>query len=149
MAETLAVKGQALSVRMYSTQDQGVQARGSIPVVVFNGLFAGYVLLASAIYGGWPKLDDLQDWQRLFLVSALPIQAASCEELIWRDHLIPALVSRGRSQNAAILLSAISFAFKHGVFLADKLLVTLLLGWVESGQCLPSPFISQSCTETG
>jgi membrane protease YdiL (CAAX protease family) len=95
---------------------------------VFNALFIAYIPLVSALYGEWPRLDEIQLWQRLFLVIAVPIQAAFCEELIWRGHLIPSLVARGRSERAAIILSAISFALLHGVFLVDKLLLTFLLG---------------------
>jgi membrane protease YdiL (CAAX protease family) len=96
--------------------------------VVFNALFIAYVPLVSAIYGEWPRLDDLRIWQRLFLVLAVPFQAAFCEELIWRGHIIPVLINRGRSKIGAVLLAATSFALLHGVFLPDKLLLTFVIG---------------------
>lgn len=98
--------------------------------VVFNALFVAYVPLVSAMYGQWPRLHDLAMWQRVFLVVAVPFQAAFCEELIWRGHIITGLISRGKPKFAAILLSGISFALLHGIFLPDKLLLTFLIGIV-------------------
>ena len=98
--------------------------------VIFNLLFIIYIPLISLIYGQWPRLDNLLIWQRLFIVLAVPLQAAFCEELIWRGHIIPELKARGRSDFAAILLSAASFALIHGIFLIDKLLLTLILGLI-------------------
>lgn len=95
--------------------------------VVFNALFIAYVPLVSAMYGQWPRFHDLQTWQRLFLVLAVPFQAAFCEELIWRGYIIPGLISRGKSKFVAILLSGVSFALLHGVFVVDKLLLTFLI----------------------
>jgi membrane protease YdiL (CAAX protease family) len=97
---------------------------------VFNGLFVAYVPLVSALYGEWPRFEDLRVWQRLFLVLAIPFQAAFCEELIWRGHVVPVLMRRGRSKTAAVLLAAVSFALLHGVLLPDKLLLTFLIGIV-------------------
>jgi membrane protease YdiL (CAAX protease family) len=95
---------------------------------VFNLLFIIYVPLVSTIYGGWPRLNHLAVWQRAFIVLAVPIQAAFCEELIWRGHIIPGLKSRGRTNFAAVLLAALSFALIHGIFLIDKLVLTFVLG---------------------
>jgi membrane protease YdiL (CAAX protease family) len=96
----------------------------------FNGLFIAYVPMATAIYGQWPRLQNLQVWQRLFLVLAVPLQAAFCEELIWRGHVTPVLIGHGRTRVTAILLAATSFALLHGVFLPDKLLLTFVIGIV-------------------
>jgi membrane protease YdiL (CAAX protease family) len=98
--------------------------------IIFNVLFIAYIPLVSALYGQWPRFHDLVVWQRVFLVIAVPIQAAFCEELIWRGHIIPELMVRGRTRNAAILLSALSFALIHGIFLIDKLMLTFVLGLV-------------------
>jgi len=98
--------------------------------VIFNILFILYIPLVTALYGRWPSLSDLALWQRLFMVLAVPLQAAFCEEFIWRGHIIPELKARGRSDFAAIFLSAISFALIHGIFLIDKLLLTFILGLV-------------------
>jgi membrane protease YdiL (CAAX protease family) len=93
-----------------------------------NGALAIYVLAASGIYGQWPRLDGLQAWQQAFLILLVPITAAFCEELIWRGHLVPEFISRGRAVSTAIVLSAISFATIHGIFLVDKLVFTFILG---------------------
>jgi membrane protease YdiL (CAAX protease family) len=98
--------------------------------LAFNGLFGAYVALYATLGPGWPSLATLPLWQRLFVQIAVPIQAAFCEELIWRGHLIPALERRGRGPRAAVALSALSFALIHGVFLPDKLLVTFVMGLV-------------------
>lgn len=97
-------------------------------LVALNAIFAVYVVLYTLLRGGWPSLAGLPLWQRLFVQLAVPIQAAFCEELIWRGHLIPALERRGHSPRAAVLLSALSFSLIHGVFLPGKLLVTFVLG---------------------
>jgi membrane protease YdiL (CAAX protease family) len=108
-----------------------------------NAALALYVLLARGLYGQWPRLDGLQPWQRAFMLSLVPITAAFCEELIWRGHLIPELEARKRSAAAAIVLSAVSFAAIHGVFLVDKLAFTFILGlgtglyWVRERNLLP------------
>jgi len=93
-----------------------------------NAALGIYVFVAIKIYGQWPRLDELQAWQRAFLLLPVPITAAFCEELIWRGHLIPELESRNRSASTAIVLSAISFATIHSIFLVDKLVLTFILG---------------------
>jgi len=99
-----------------------------------NAMLGVYVFVAAGIYGGWPRLEGLQAWQRFFMLLPLPLTAAFCEELIWRGHLIPELeirrqrAGRKRVASTAILLSAISFASIHGVFLLDKLILTFILG---------------------
>jgi len=96
--------------------------------LLFNAAFLLYVGLASRLYGGWPSLRNLLVWQRLFLLLAVPLQAAFCEEIIWRGYLIDRLHAQGRTQAAAIVLSAISFSLIHGIFLVDKLVFTFVLG---------------------
>ncbi len=96
--------------------------------VLFNAAMALYMALAPRLSGGWPDLRALPLWQRLTLFLAVPLQAAFCEELIWRGYLIPALQARGRSAAAAVVLSALSFALIHGVFLLGKLALTFALG---------------------
>jgi membrane protease YdiL (CAAX protease family) len=98
--------------------------------LVFNLVFIIYIPLVTLIYGQWPRLDNLLIWERLFLGLAVPLQAAFCEELIWRGHIIPELKARGKLDFAAITLSALSFALVHGIFLIDKLLLTFILGLV-------------------
>jgi membrane protease YdiL (CAAX protease family) len=93
-----------------------------------NAAIALYVIAASAIYGQWPHLSGLRLWQQLFVAILIPLTAAFCEELIWRGHLIPEFLGRGRVVATAIVLAAISFASIHGVFLLDKLIMTFVLG---------------------
>ncbi len=99
-------------------------------IVVFlfvNATLALYIFVATKIYGQWPRLEGLQPWQQAFLVLPVPLTAAFCEELIWRAHLIPEFLSRGRSVSTAIVLAALSFATIHSVFLIDKLIMTFVL----------------------
>ncbi len=95
-----------------------------------NGLFIAYVALEVAFRGAWPSLPTLVTWQRLFLVIAVPLQAAFCEELVWRGYLISQYEARGYAPGKAVLLAAISFACIHGVYLPSKLAVTFLFGLI-------------------
>jgi membrane protease YdiL (CAAX protease family) len=92
-----------------------------------NATLAVYIFVATAVYGQWPKLEGLQPWQQAFIILLIPITAAFCEELIWRGHLIPEFLSRGRAISTAIVLAGISFATIHSVFLLDKLIMTFIL----------------------
>ena len=121
LASIMAPDGQIFKFRLLS-------ALGLF--IIFNVLFILYIPLVIALYGRWPSLSDLALWQRMFMILVIPLQAAFCEELIWRGHIIPELKARGRSDFAAILLSALSFALIHGIFLIDKLLLTFILGLV-------------------
>jgi membrane protease YdiL (CAAX protease family) len=96
----------------------------------FNVALAAYVWLTTILYGAWPNLSNLLTWQRAFLLLAVPISAAFCEELIWRGHLVSALEDAGRTRRSAIALSAVSFACIHGVFFLDKLALTFVIGIV-------------------
>ena len=96
--------------------------------IFFNTIFVIYFFVVSALYGRWPSFDNLSTWQRMFIVLAVPVQAAFCEELIWRGHIIPEYKARGKTGFSAIVLSAISFALIHGIFLIDKLILTFILG---------------------
>ena len=73
---------------------------------------------------------DMHPLQMILFMLFVPITAAFTEELIWRGHIISGFELRGKSSWVALLLSAISFALIHGVFLPDKLLVTFILGIV-------------------
>ncbi|OGO67001.1 MAG: hypothetical protein A2Z49_03555 [Chloroflexi bacterium RBG_19FT_COMBO_56_12] len=121
LASIMAPDGQIVKFRLLS-------ALGLF--IIFNVLFILYIPLVTALYGRWPSLSELALWQRMFMILVIPLQAAFCEELIWRGHIIPELKARGRSDFAAILLSALSFALIHGIFLIDKLLLTFILGLV-------------------
>ena len=98
--------------------------------VILNSLFLAYVAFSGYLRGGWPTMPTLATWQRLFLVMAVPLGAGFCEEIIWRGYLISQWQARGYTGTKAILLSAISFAFIHGIFLPDKLILTFLFGVV-------------------
>jgi membrane protease YdiL (CAAX protease family) len=107
----------------------GFRELPAIAIFLFvNAALAIYFLAATRIYGQWPRLDELQTWQRLFLLVPVPLTAAFCEELIWRGHLIPELETRRKSASTAIVLAAISFASIHGIFILDKLVLTFILG---------------------
>ena len=96
--------------------------------IAFNGVFAIYLYLASTAYGGWPVFSDWSLAQRIFMVTVVPITAAVTEEFIWRGYLLTRLLQRTTPWRA-ILLSALSFAFIHGI-MPDRFLVTLILGLV-------------------
>lgn len=98
--------------------------------VFYNAALAAYVWLTTIVYGAWPNLSNLLTWQRVFLLLAVPLSAAFCEELIWRGHLISALEAAGRTRRSAIVLAAVSFACIHGVFFLDKLALTFILAVV-------------------
>ena len=96
---------------------------------LFNMIFVGYILYLIA---RMPDLSyrDMNPIQVLLFILLLPVTAAFTEELIWRGHIISGFELRGKSSWGAMLISAISFALIHGVFLPDKLLVTFVLGIV-------------------
>ena len=97
--------------------------------ILFNTIFVGYILNLIA---RMPDLTyrDMNPFQGILFILLLPVTAAFTEELIWRGHIISGFELRGKSSWVALLLSAISFALIHGVFLPDKLLVTFILGIV-------------------
>jgi membrane protease YdiL (CAAX protease family) len=121
-----------VSIRLMLAPTGGLFAFRWLPAIAvfffINAALAAYVVLVTVIHGQWPQLDELQAWQRAFLVLPVPITAAFCEELIWRGHLLPELLNRGRTISTAITLAAISFASIHGIFLVDKLVLTIVLG---------------------
>ncbi len=97
-----------------------------IMFVAVNILMLLYMLGLRAFYGEL-GYADLATWQRLAMILLVPLSAAFCEELIWRGYILPGWLSTGRRWRA-ILLSALSFALIHGIFLPDKLLMTFIFG---------------------
>ena len=95
--------------------------------MAFNAVFAIYAVVYEWVLGGWPTFGDWATWQRVLLISFVPVTAGFCEELIWRGYIITRPEARGQRRWSAMLLSAVSFALIHGV-LPGKLLVTFLLG---------------------
>ncbi len=91
-----------------------------------NVIMLAYLLGLQAFYGEL-GYADLATWQRLAMILLIPLTAAFCEELIWRGYILPGWLSTGRRW-FAILLSALSFALIHGIFLPDKLLMTFIFG---------------------
>jgi len=95
--------------------------------VLLNVFFTAYMIIALT-YGRIPPMRGLSPLQVVFFVLVVPITAGFVEELIWRGYFIEKLLAMGRSETRAIVYSSISFAFIHGVFLIDKLAVTLIFG---------------------
>jgi len=95
--------------------------------VLLNVLFQGYMIM-SLTYGRIPPMTALHLLQIVFFIALVPITAGFTEELIWRGYFIDKLLASGRSETKAIIYSAISFAFIHGFFLFDKIVVTFLFG---------------------
>jgi membrane protease YdiL (CAAX protease family) len=59
-----------------------------------------------------------------------PITAGVVEEATFRNFLIGGLLNRGLSEDRAVVYSALLFAFIHGFFLIDKLVVTFAFGLI-------------------
>jgi membrane protease YdiL (CAAX protease family) len=95
--------------------------------ILFNAVFVGYVFYLTA---RMPDLSyrDMHPFQISLFMLLTPVTAAFTEELIWRGHIISGLELQGKKSWVALLISAISFALIHGVFLPDKLVVTFLIG---------------------
>lgn len=99
-----------------------------VMMILFNGIFGVYIYLVSRYSGGWPSYPEWSLAQRIFMVTVVPLTAALSEEFIWRGYLLTRMLQR-MTPWRAILLSAISFAFIHGI-MPDRFLITLLLGIV-------------------
>ena len=97
--------------------------------VGWNLLFALYMLVMSRLY---PTVTDVYQGLsleiRLLQLTLIPVTAAFCEELIWRAYIPTRMELHGYRFWPVVLLSSLSFATIHGIFLPDKLLVTFLLG---------------------
>ena len=76
------------------------------------------------------RIEGLDTWQKIVMLTFLPLTAGFCEELIWRGYIFTQLETRGYGLAKAIVFSAISFALLHGVWLPDKLLTTFCFGIV-------------------
>jgi membrane protease YdiL (CAAX protease family) len=103
-------------------------APAALVFVGLNALFGAYVAAYQLFFGGWPRLNGTALWERLALLTILPLTAAYCEELIWRGKVLTLELARGRRVGKAIVIGAVWFSLIHGVFLPDKLLVTFVWG---------------------
>ena len=101
-----------------------------IVFIVLNAIFATYIVYTIWTQGSWYRIADLAVWQKIVMLTVLPITAGFCEELIWRGYIFTQLQVRGYGLTKAIVLSAISFALIHGITLPDKLLTTFCFGVV-------------------
>jgi membrane protease YdiL (CAAX protease family) len=98
--------------------------------VALNIIFAAYVVFVAWANGSWYRIEGLAAWQKIVMLILIPLSAGFCEELIWRGYIFTQLEARGYGLAKVIILSAISFALLHGVWLPDKLLTTFLFGIV-------------------
>ncbi len=100
-----------------------------VVVVLVNVVAAAFFALSFRLY---PDLrasySGIHHWQRWVMILLLPISAAFCEELIWRGYIPAQLKLRGRTDRRILVISSLSFALIHGIFLWDKLLMTFLIG---------------------
>lgn len=92
-----------------------------------NALFASYIYLGLRT-GRIPPMAGPSIPQTIFYLVLNPLTAGVVEEIIWRGYLIERLLASGRTEPKAILLSSVSFAFIHGFFLIDKVLIATLFG---------------------
>ena len=98
--------------------------------IVFNGVWAIYMVAYTWLAGQWPSYSGLQGWQKIIFIGLFPISAGFTEELFWRGFIIRQLEKAGQPSKRAILFSAIGFSLVHGIFFPDKLAATFLLGLV-------------------
>jgi hypothetical protein len=99
-------------------------------VAGFLLLSVAYFAVAARLYGDAMAASyvGLAVWQRVFLITVLPVTAAFCEELVWRAYIPLALEARNTGRWRNVALSSASFALIHGIFFPDKLVWTFLLG---------------------
>jgi len=90
-------------------------------------LFTTYMVLGLT-YGRIPAWGSLNFLQITFFFGLAPLTAGFVEELIWRGYFMKKLLAMGKTESKAVILSSISFAFIHGFFVFDKLIVTFLFG---------------------
>jgi len=93
--------------------------------VSLNALFTAYMLYSLIPI---PSMGDLSPPQLLFFLVLSPITAGFVEELIWRGYFTEKLLAKGYNERKTIIFSSVSFAFIHGFFIPDKLIVTFLFG---------------------
>ena len=129
------LRRQGVSVKEFITPKRKLRLLPAILVfVLLNALFTAYMIL-SLTFGHIPPMGGLSFPQVFFFVILSPLTAGFVEELIWRGHFIEKLLAMGSSERRAIVYSSISFAFIHGFFLIDKLLVPF------SSASLPGPIM--------
>jgi len=122
------LRKQGFSIKEVITPKKEFKPIPAILVFVsLNALFPTYIIL-SLMLNRIPYMYGLTLLEVVFFIIVSPITAGFVEELIWRGYFIEKLLARGDSKWRAILLSSISFAFIHGFFLIDKLIVTFLFG---------------------
>jgi len=92
-----------------------------------NALFTSYIYLGVRA-GRIPLMASTGIIQTIFYLVLIPLTAGVVEEILWRGYFIERLLASGRTEPKAILLSSVSFAFIHGFFLMDKILITALFG---------------------
>lgn len=95
--------------------------------MAYNLLFSVYVVWLR-MSGAAISFGGLASWQRAAILLQGVLIASTCEELIWRGYIVTRLEARGHGKWVVALLSAVSWACIHGVYLPDKLLVTFLIG---------------------
>lgn len=81
-----------------------------------NVIMAAMMVMLAALQSASPDFsyyEGLRTWQLLLFVTAIPVSAGFCEELIWRGYVITRLEARGRGRWNTILISAVSFALIH------------------------------------
>lgn len=122
------LKRQGLSLREFIAPKKKTRIFPAILVFVsLNALFTAYMILALT-YGRIQPWYNLNAFQFVYFVVAQPLTAGFVEELIWRGYFIEELLRMGNSEWGSIIFSSISFAFIHGFWVVDKLVVTFLFG---------------------
>ncbi|UCH05652.1 MAG: CPBP family intramembrane metalloprotease [Candidatus Thorarchaeota archaeon] len=119
-----------MSIRGLLTFDRETRWLRAIAVfAALNVLFIAYIWVALWI-GYITPFSGLNLFQVVFFILLLPLAAGIVEELAFRGYLIEVMLKKGLAENRVVLYSAISFAFIHGFFLVDKIIMTFLFGLI-------------------
>jgi membrane protease YdiL (CAAX protease family) len=124
------LRRKGVTIREFIVPSRRFNLISAVLVFVLLSVFFTAYMIVSLTYGRIPPMNDLNPLQILFFVIFVPITAGFTEELIWRGYFIDKLLATGSSEKRAVIYSSISFAFIHGFWLIDKLVVTFLFGTI-------------------
>jgi membrane protease YdiL (CAAX protease family) len=97
--------------------------------IALNALFITYI--GIILWTGYvTSFTGLSPVQILFFIVLAPLAAGIVEELAFRGYLIEIMVKKGLAENRIVVYSALSFAFIHGFFIIDKLIMTFVFGLI-------------------
>jgi membrane protease YdiL (CAAX protease family) len=103
--------------------------QSALVLLLFIILLYAVQIAFSVLFTG-PRVphDDLMGWQRLALVTFLPISFGYTEELFWRGFVVTRLRTNGISSPGSVLFSALAFSFARGIIFPGGIVLAFLLG---------------------